>query len=182
VIKKLNDGIYRILQLLLTALMLALVVPVTLQVASRFSDAIPHYIWTEEAARFCLIWIVMVGAIIAVRDGSHFDLDALPTPRSRRGLAVRRVAVHLFMLVMALIFVVFGWQFAVFGHEQESEMTGLNMLWIHAAWPLAGIFFALFLGEKIGADVQLWRGRQEAELSFGAAGADSPTAPSRQQP
>src|SRR5918996_1177405 len=72
------NGYYRLLQVLLTLLMTALIVPVTMQILSRYTGMIPRYIWTEEIARFCFIWIVMIGAMIAVRDGTHFDVDVLP--------------------------------------------------------------------------------------------------------
>jgi TRAP-type C4-dicarboxylate transport system permease small subunit len=132
-------------------------VPVALQILSRFTEAIPRYIWTEEVARFCFIWIIMIGSMIAVRDGSHFDLDVLPKPKTARGQAVGRIFVHIAMLMMALTFLIFGYRFALFGLDQESELTGLNMLFIHAAWPLAGLAFAVFLGEKIWDDVTLFR-------------------------
>ncbi len=57
---------------------------------------------------------------------------------------------------MALIFVGFGWRFALFGWDQSSEMTGINMLSIHIAWPLAGLCWVLFLLEKIVDDVKLY--------------------------
>jgi len=155
--RKLIDGLYRALQVLITALMMALVVPVALQIASRFTDFIPRYIWTEEVARFCFIWIIMIGSMIAVRDGMHFDLDVLPKPKSARTRALSRLFVHGAMLIVALTFVVFGYRFALFGFDQESELTGLNMLFIHAAWPLAGVAFTVFLGEKIWGDLLLWR-------------------------
>jgi TRAP-type transport system small permease protein len=155
--RKAIDGLYRLLQVLVTVLMMALVIPVVLQILSRFTEAIPRYIWTEEVARFCFIWIIMIGSMIAVRDGSHFDLDVLPKPRTPRGRAVSRIFVHLAMLLMALTFVAFGYRFALFGLDQESELTGLNMIFIHAAWPLAGLGFAVFLGEKIWDDVALFR-------------------------
>src|SRR4030095_4653361 len=100
------------LQVLLTVLLMVLVVPVVLQIVSRFTDLIPRYIWTEAVARFCFIWIIMSGSMIAVRDGSHFDLEVLPKPRTARGLAISRLIVHGAMLLMALTFVVFGFRFA----------------------------------------------------------------------
>ena len=133
-----------------------MLVPVTLQIFSRFFEFIPRYIWTEEVARFCLMWLIMLGATIAVRDGTHFDVDVLPTPKTARGKAVARLIVHVAMLLVALIFIAFGWRFALFGYEQSSEMTGINMLSIHIAWPLAGICWLLFLVEKIGDDVKLY--------------------------
>src|SRR5438105_4992579 len=122
--RKLLDWLYRALQILLTLLIAVLIVPVTLQVASRLTDLIPSYIWTEEVARFCLIWIIMLGATVAVRDGTHFDVDVLPTPRTEAGLALSRIVVHTAIFLVALIFLAFGWRFAMFGYDQNSELTG----------------------------------------------------------
>jgi TRAP-type C4-dicarboxylate transport system permease small subunit len=156
-VKRLIDGIYRGLQFLLTLLMGLLIVPVVLQIVSRFTDLIPRYIWTEEVARFSFIWIIMLGSMIAVRDDSHFDLEILPQPQTARGRALARMVRHVAMLLVALTFAWFGWQFALFGYDQESELTGLNMLFIHAAWPLAGMVYLVFLGEKLHRDLQLFQ-------------------------
>jgi TRAP-type C4-dicarboxylate transport system permease small subunit len=156
--KKAIDLFYRTLQIIITILMMILLVPVAMQILSRFTDLIPRYIWTEEVARFCFIWIIMIGSMLAVRDGTHFDLDVLAKPKSARGLAISRLIVHGAMLLMALTFVGFGYQFALFGFDQESELTGLNMIAIHIAWPVAGLAFTLFLAEKIWADIALLRG------------------------
>jgi len=152
----LNAMIYRGLQFIITGLIAVMIVPVTLQIASRFIEFVPRYIWTEEVARFCLMWLIMLGATIAVRDGTHFDVDVLPAPKTARGKALARIIVHGSMLLVALIFIAFGWRFAMFGYEQDSEMTGINMLSIHIAWPLAGICWLLFLMEKILDDIKLY--------------------------
>jgi len=156
-VRRAIDRFYRALQVLITLLMGLLIVPVVLQIAARFTDAIPRYIWTEEAARFCFIWIIMLGSMIAVRDDSHFDLEILPQPHTARGRALARMVRHVAMLLVALTFAWFGWQFALFGYDQESELTGLNMLFIHAAWPLAGVVYLVFLGEKLHRDLQLFQ-------------------------
>jgi len=156
-VKQVNDTIYRILQLAITALMGLLILPIILQIVSRFSPLIPHYIWTEEIARFCFIWVIMIGAMIGVRDSSHFHLDLLSPPRDERRRAIARIWVHSAMLLVALTFVWFGYRFALFGWAQASELTGMNMLTIHIAWPIAGIVFTLFLGEKLATDVALMR-------------------------
>jgi len=156
-VRKILDGYYRLLQVALTLLMTALLVPVTLQILSRYTGLIPRYIWTEEIARFCFIWIVMVGAMIAVRDGTHFDVDVLPkgSPKVEAGL---RLFVHLAMLLASLIFVTYGYQFAKFGSIQHSEIAGLPMLSIYIAWPLAGLTWIAFLGEKFREDLRIFRG------------------------
>lgn len=160
--RSLNAFLHRVLKMLLAASMGLMLIPVTLQIASRFVDFIPRYIWTEEAARFCLVWLIMLGATIAVRDGTHFDVDVLPTPTTIRGKALSGLIIHFSMFLVALVFVLFGWRFALFGWEQESEMTGINMLSIHIAWPFAGLCWFLFLLEKLADDIKRFMdGRDE---------------------
>jgi len=155
--KRVLDAYYRVLQIAMTVLMALLIVPVTLQIFSRYTGLIPRYIWTEEVARFCFMWIVMIGAMIAVRDGTHFDVDVLPKFKSAKVEAGFKIFVHIAMLAAALIFVIYGYDFAQFGAIQTSELAGLPMLLIYIAWPLAGATWILFLGEKLIEDVKLYR-------------------------
>jgi TRAP-type transport system small permease protein len=154
ILKGLVDAYYRALQFLLGLLMALMIVPVTLQIVSRYSDAVPRLIWTEEAARFCFVWIVMIGSMIAVRDSAHFDVDLLPAPRSERERGFARLVVHLAMALLAVVFLWFGVSFARFGLRQYSEMSGINMLSIYIAFPLAGATWLLFLSSKIADDVK----------------------------
>ena len=79
------DAIHLVLKVLLATLIAGLIVPVTMQILSRFTGIIPRYIWTEEIARFCFVWMIMIGAMCAVRDGTHFDLDVLPRVAQSQG-------------------------------------------------------------------------------------------------
>ena len=155
---KFLDGYYRLLQVLLTLLMGLLMVPVTMQIFSRYIGLIPRYIWTEEIARFCFIWIILIGGMIAVRDGSHFAVDLLPDPKTKRGEAVGRMFVDFIIFLVALIFIVWGWPLVQFGLLQSSEIAELPMITIYIAWPLAGVTWILFLGEKLVDNIKLFRG------------------------
>ncbi len=154
---------YRLLKRALALLMGLIVLPVALQILSRYTGLIPRYIWTEEVARFCFVWIIMIGAMIAVRDGAHFDVDLLPGARSKRRQAIRNLVVHLGMGFLALFFAVYGFQFARFGFIQNSEMSGINMATIYVSFPLAGLTWLLFLAEKIHRDIQ-WMNTPEQKV------------------
>ena len=156
------DIIYRGFQTLAWVLMGLLIVPVTLQILSRYTGLIPRYIWTEEAARFCFIWIIMVGATIAVRDGTHFEVDILPAPASPKAEAIMRLWVTLFMLLFTSIFVLYGYQYAAFGWIQTSELTGINMIFIHGVYVVVGVTWTLFLLERIWFSIRVLRGDQGA--------------------
>jgi TRAP-type C4-dicarboxylate transport system permease small subunit len=155
-VKTLLDLYHRLLVWLLAGTIAALVVPVTLQILSRFTGLIPSYIWTEELARFLFIWMVMIGAMIGVREGSHFEVDVLPQlgPRSN---ALMRIVSQLFVLVFALVFLWWGIAFMRFGWDQLSEIAELPMWMIFIAWPIAGATWILFLGEAFAANLRVLR-------------------------
>lgn len=119
--------------------MLVLIVPVTMQIMSRYLGVIPRYIWTEELARFCFIWIIMTGAMIAMRDNDHFTVDLLPRPATNKGKAVAALFVDFMSFILAAVFVIWGWPLVKFGLLQTSEMAELPMVFIYIAWPLTGI-------------------------------------------
>ena len=147
--RRLIDLYFRGLQNLLTILVGLLIIPVTLQITSRYTGWIPRYIWTEEAARFLFIWIVMIGASIAIRDGTHFKVDVLPQPTSRLGAALSHGIVEFAYLALAAVFVISGYRYALFGYIQTSELTGINMIAIHGVFLVAGITWVVFVAERL---------------------------------
>ena len=146
--KKMLHTYCRFLKLLLTLMMILLIIPVFLQIVSRFVSFIPRYIWTEEIARFAFIWIIMLGATIAVREGTHFSVDMLKqfSPSTER---ILKQILLILMMIFSIFFLIGGWQFAQTALSQKSEISGLPMLAIYISWPLAGLSWIFFLLEQL---------------------------------
>jgi TRAP-type C4-dicarboxylate transport system permease small subunit len=155
---KLIDAYHRLLSVLLVLSVAALIVPVTLQMVSRLTGLIPAWIWTEEMARFLFIWMVMLGAMIGVREGTHFDVDVWPELPPRTNAALRILSM-VFVLVVALVFVWYGVKFVQFGWNQTSELADLPMAYIFVAWPLTGLTWLVFGVERLVRDIRIVTGR-----------------------
>jgi TRAP-type C4-dicarboxylate transport system permease small subunit len=155
-VKTLIRLVHRLLNWLLVGTVAVLIVPVSLQIFARFTQLIPAYIWTEELARFLFIWMVMLGAMIGIREGTHFEVDVWPE-LGRRANALLRIVSHVFVLVFALVFVWWGIEFVRFGWDQLSEIAELPMWTIFFAWPVAGITWVLFLGESFVTNFRILR-------------------------
>ena len=84
----------KLLEILLGLCVGILVIPVTLQIVSRYTPFIPSYIWTEEMARFLFVWTIMIGAMVGVREAQHFEVDVWPN-LSRRSEALVRIVARL---------------------------------------------------------------------------------------
>ena len=152
---------HRLLTWLMVGTVAILIVPVTLQIVSRYTALIPSWIWTEELSRFLFIWMVMLGAMIGVREATHFEVDVWPD-LSPRAAALLRIVSNVFVLVFALVFTWWGWQFVQFGWNQTSELAELPMVYIFAAWPVAGLTWALFLGESFVDNFRILAGKTAA--------------------
>ena len=144
---------HRLLTWLMVGTVAILIIPVTLQIISRYTALIPSWIWTEELSRFLFIWMVMLGAMIGIREHSHFEVDVWPD-LGPRATALLRIVSDIFVLIFALVFTWWGIEFVRFGWDQLSELAELPMPWIFLAWPMAGVTWLLFLGESFIAS---WR-------------------------
>jgi TRAP-type transport system small permease protein len=156
-LRAVNRALAGVILLLLIVSVAVLVIPVTLQIFSRYTSFIPSYIWTEEMARFCLVYSVMLGAMLAVREGTHFTVDVFPRLTPRHEAMVELVS-GIFVLIFAFVFLWWGWEFTEFAIYRISELAELPLWLIHMAWPIAGAVWLLFQSERMLDAVAALRG------------------------
>jgi TRAP-type C4-dicarboxylate transport system permease small subunit len=158
VFRTINRWYSWLLSWLLVASVAVLIIPVSLQIFSRYTELIPSYIWTEELARFCFIWSIMIGAMVGIREGTHFVVDLWPPLNARAQAAIRLVA-SLFVLLFAVVFLWWGIDFTRFAFNRISELAELPLWLIHIPWPIAGVTWIVFLGEQMWDDLQVLAGK-----------------------
>jgi TRAP-type transport system small permease protein len=156
--RRLTRWYAELLSWLLVLTVAILVIPVSLQIFSRYTALIPAYIWTEEMARFLFIWTIMIGAMIGVRESAHFEVDLWPQ-LPRRAEAMVRLLGRLGVLAAALVFVSAGIEFTRFAWNRISELAELPLWYIHIAWPITGVTWLVFLGEQMLDDIRSILGR-----------------------
>jgi TRAP-type C4-dicarboxylate transport system permease small subunit len=136
-------------------LLLVLLVPVSVQVFARLVPDVETPMWTEEGARFVLIWLVMVGSMVALRRRTHFAVDVLPDlgPGAARVIAmIGRLVVIGFGVFLAW----YGVDFVRFGWDQTSEVADWPLWIVFLAWPVTGaawVLFSLLPKARTDADV-----------------------------
>lgn len=145
------------LRVLLGVLMAALAVPVAMQVISRYTGIIPTFLWTEELSTFIFVWIVMIGSMVAVWDGTHFDVRIFPDAKSPLLRLVQSGFVHVAILFFALLFAFYGIEYAQFGGNQRSVMMRANLMITHISVPIAGAVWTVLLSYRLWEDVQTYR-------------------------
>ena len=144
--RKIVETIDVVLKNALIVLMVAMVASVSWQVISRYVFSSPSS-WTEEVARFLMIWIGVLGAAYAFRTGVHLGLDILPkklTGRSAELLKQFTVAVVILFAIAVLVvgggsLVSLTWEL-----RQYSAVLGLPIALVYSVIPIAGVLICIY--------------------------------------
>jgi TRAP-type C4-dicarboxylate transport system permease small subunit len=165
--KSLRHGIDWLLGTVISVLMAAMVINVLWQVFTRFVLRDPSS-FTEEAARYMMIWVGLLGSAYAAGKKSHLALDLI-TGRLQAGRKrVSEIFIHGVVLVFTLAVLVAGgirlvWIQLSLG--QQSAALQLKLGYVYLAVPLAGVFITFY---SILFLVEAFRGETEvAQQSSG---------------
>lgn len=139
-------NITHILEKLLMAMMFAIVVTVTWQVISRFILADPSS-FTEELARYLLIWIGILGASYAYKTKAHLGLDLFVSKMVGIQKKAALIFIELIVLLFAITVLVYGGLSLVsitLELKQTSAALGLQMGYVYSVLPISGLLISLF--------------------------------------
>ncbi|MDZ7333504.1 MAG: TRAP transporter small permease [candidate division KSB1 bacterium] len=143
---KITKIISKILGVVLTVLMGAMVIDVTWQVLSRFVIKNPSS-YTEELAGFLLIWIGLLGSSYAYYTKAHLGIDVLVYRLSGVKRKIIEISINLIVLTFAFFVMVLGGIRLVkltFTLGQISPALGIEMGYIYMVIPIAGILMIYF--------------------------------------
>ncbi|MGO1501533.1 MAG: TRAP transporter small permease [Marinobacter sp.] len=141
-LKQIERGLDAIIQPVVFAGMAALIGVITLQVVSRVLFSAVG--WTEEVARFLLVWITFLAATLAFQRGRHiavtFAVEALPGPLRQTARIVATLAVIAFMVTLAVI----GYRYMQVQSFQKSSSLRLSMSYVYAVIPISAAIMAWY--------------------------------------
>lgn len=102
--------------------------------------------WTEELARFLMVWTSFLGAALAYAQRQHLGIDLLVTrfdPLTRRAA---ECLVHLLVLLFAVCVLGYGgWTLVMerFASGQLLPSLGIPKAWQYLVLPISGVMIAV---------------------------------------
>lgn len=145
------------LRILLGVLVASLAIPVAMQVLARYTGIIPVFLWTEELSTFVFVWVVMIGSMVAVWEGTHFDVRVTPDAVRPLSVFLQQGVVLVLIGLFALIFAYYGIEYAKFGYLQHSVMMQANKLTTFISVPIAGVVWAVFAFYRLAEAFRIYR-------------------------
>ena len=135
-----------ILEKVLIFLMGLMVINVLWQVCSRYIPFLPGA-FTDELARYLLIWVGLLGAAFASGKQMHLALDLLP--EKLEGVAKSRLQIYINILVALFAFLVMivggiRLMYITLYLGQTSAALGIPLGFVYMVLPLSGILIIYF--------------------------------------
>jgi TRAP-type C4-dicarboxylate transport system permease small subunit len=136
----------RVLEWLLVAFMSLMVINVLWQVATRFLLRNPSS-FTEEIARYLLVWVGILGGAYAVGKRIHLAIDLLPSKLEGRRKVMLELFIESCIFVFAALVLVFGgsglvWLTLDIG--QTSAALQVPLGFVYLVLPLSGLLMMLY--------------------------------------
>ncbi|MDD3997266.1 MAG: TRAP transporter small permease [Sphaerochaetaceae bacterium] len=100
-LKKIEKGLEYLSALLLAVMLFAIL----LQISARMLLDI-GFGWTEELARYMMVWLTYVGAVVSVRQGTHIAIDLVVrkfSPKWQKIIALIGSLCVLFFLIVMIV-------------------------------------------------------------------------------
>ncbi len=162
----------RLLEITLGSLMALMVLDVTWQILTRFLPMSPSS-YTEELARYLLVWIGLLGAAYAYRTRSHIGIDLLTSnlpPKARKVSQLFTISVCFLFAAAVMVFGGIQLVMLTFELNQVSAALNIPMGYVYGVIPLSGTLICIFgvtqLLEVLGGEgVVHPSGDQSAELA-----------------
>lgn len=149
-----NNKINRILAPTLAALMALMTINVLWQVFSRYILQSPSS-FTDELARYLLIWLGMLGAAYAAGQGNHLAIDLLSDRlNGSQKIVVRRIISSLIITFVFAVMVIGGGRLVYITGKlnQTSAALHIPLTVVYAIIPISGILIILYEMERLVGD------------------------------
>lgn len=100
--------------------------------------------WSEELARYMLVWLSFIGATVAYYRHLHPGVDTITSRLSTSNRRITRLLVYLITLSLGVVMVISGSQFAWFVRMQVTPALSLPKWIVLAIIPAAGVLFTIY--------------------------------------
>ncbi len=110
--------------------------------------------WSEELARYILVWLTFLGATVAYRRGVHPRIDLFAHRLGFQGARVMRIGAHLVAMAFLGVLVVYGAQFAYFVRLQISPALQIPKWTVMLVLPISGMIMLLHAAAAIVSELR----------------------------
>lgn len=146
--KKIFDFIEKGVVFIITATMFVFITLVAVQVIWRYvlSNPLP---WTEQAARYLFIWMLMLAMPILVRRKNNMAFDLLYNRFPEKAQKVIQILTLILIGAFGVVYFIASLQLCIKAANKTAIGLGIPMVWVYGAQPVGAGLLVLTSLEQI---------------------------------
>jgi TRAP-type C4-dicarboxylate transport system permease small subunit len=92
--------------------------------------------WTEEAMRYLMIWLMMLGSVACVFRAEHMAVETIESRVDPARAHLVKSALYSIAAVFCLFVLLYGWPLAMRNAAQVAPASGIPMIYPYLALPV----------------------------------------------
>lgn len=140
------NTINKITERVLVGVFFIMTISVVWQVLTRYLFNVSTS-FTEELARFCLMWLAILGAAYITGKREHIAIDYFANKLSPKGQKVLDYGIELLILIFAVIVLIIGGGYLMYitlYMEQNSPALQVPLGLVYSVIPLSGVLMIIY--------------------------------------
>jgi TRAP-type C4-dicarboxylate transport system permease small subunit len=142
VVKKIMDGLFRGVEILIAVFLAVMIALVFMNVLLRYLFS-TGLVWSEEITRLCFIFLVYLGAIIAARENRHLLIDTLLFKAPQGAKIIIYTLIQAGIVWMMILLVQGSWGLVVQSFQDKWVTTKFPSWLVWASGILTGVSIAI---------------------------------------
>lgn len=143
ILDKLEKIMINILAIIFGIMVFAIFYQIVLRAFSKTN------VWSEEITRYLFVWLSMLGSAVALRRGSHMQVDILIDLFPDKVKNAIEFLTNTLVIAFFLLIIIYGSNLVAMTYKQSSAGLGIPMSYPYLALPVGGALMLLFTIEAI---------------------------------
>jgi TRAP-type C4-dicarboxylate transport system permease small subunit len=122
----------------IVVMLFCMFIVVLIQVFTRFVLNNPLS-WTEEIARYLMVWMGFLGTAVGLKYGLHMSLDIITNKTTGNFKLILHLVGNLLTLIIGLLFLIYGYRLMLQGRNRLSMALQFKMEYVFLAFPVSGV-------------------------------------------
>lgn len=139
---KFNNALNKVVGYIMMVLLAIMTVLIFWQVFARFVTNNPST-FSEEASRFMMIWLALLGSAFALRKRELVAVDVIYNALKGKKKRIITMIISVISIFFYLIMIIYGYKMANSISFQTAPTTGISMFWPMLAIPAGGLLLLL---------------------------------------
>lgn len=141
-LEKVSDVLTKIMKVVMVVLFIWMIFALGVQVIARYIFG-KGFTWTDESARYCMIWMVFIGATEILFNDEHIKVTVIEDLLHGGG----KKALHVFQDVCGLVFAIimarYSFPQVALASKAVSANMDINMGIVYAIFPVVSILMCI---------------------------------------